>query len=83
MSEATAPSLSERVRNLPADKVDLLLKRLQERKGPQPGALVAGPALRSFVEACDHNFQLVSAGPGSLENLCFVAHPRLPLVDPD
>jgi NADPH:quinone reductase-like Zn-dependent oxidoreductase len=82
IKEETQPTAAERMRNLSPDKVDLLMRRLKAMKAPQPQAPQAGPSRRPFNEARDGNFQLVSSGPGALENLGFVAKPRPPL-EPD
>jgi NADPH:quinone reductase-like Zn-dependent oxidoreductase len=77
MNEVTESNLAERVRNLPADKLDLLLKRLKPKKDSREAAGNAESGLRPFVEARDHNFQLTLQKPGALDSLRFVAQPRL------
>jgi NADPH:quinone reductase-like Zn-dependent oxidoreductase len=83
MSEAADSGLAERVRNLPADKVDLLLRRLKPKKGPQEAGADAGPASRPFVETRDHNFRLLLENPGVLDSLRFIAAPRLSALEPN
>lgn len=79
MTEATLPTLAERMRSLPPEKVDLLMRHLKTKKTYQPQAPDTGPAFRLFDEGRDKNFQLESSGPGALENLHFMAQPRAPL----
>jgi NADPH:quinone reductase-like Zn-dependent oxidoreductase len=76
MNELAETNLAERVRNLPADKLDLLLRRLKPKKNSDQPSGNAGSALRPFVEARDQNFQLTLQSPGALESLRFVAQPR-------
>jgi NADPH:quinone reductase-like Zn-dependent oxidoreductase len=72
--------LSDRIKNLPPEKLDLLLKQLKPGAKLHGGAAApARPGKHYFREAEDHNFYLNAETPGVLESLRFSARERLPL----
>ncbi len=77
--------VAERIRNLPPEKVDLLLKQLRPGVRFKQAATAAAPAKSNnqlFREERDGNFYLDVDRPGSLDSLGFKTRPRLPL-NPD
>ena len=76
-------NLTERVKSLPAEKLDLLLRRLKPENRSQQPVRPADAARRLFVEARDHNFQLTIEHPGALDSLRFVAERRAALKRDD
>jgi NADPH:quinone reductase-like Zn-dependent oxidoreductase len=81
MDHVTEGNLAERLKNLPADKVDLLLRRLKPGRRSQETGREGNSALRPFVESRDQNFELIVENPGTFDSLKFVAQPRLPPED--
>jgi NADPH:quinone reductase-like Zn-dependent oxidoreductase len=78
--------VAERIRNLPPDKVDQLLKQLRPGMKLKQAATAANQPARAsnrlFRPEKDENFYLDIDRPGTLDSLTFKARPRLPL-NPD
>jgi NADPH:quinone reductase-like Zn-dependent oxidoreductase len=68
--------LSERIKKLPPEKLDLLLKQLKPGAKLKQPAAPAKPSKRPFREDRDQNFYLTVAQPGVLDSLQFVTRPR-------
>ena len=72
--------LSERIKKLPPDKLDQLLRQLKPGARLKQPAAPRKPSKRLFREAHDQNFYLDVEHPGVLESLRFVTRPREPLA---
>src|SRR6185295_9797652 len=68
--------LSERIKKLPPEKLDQLLKQLKPGAKLKQAAAPAKPTKRLFNEARDQNFYLTVKQPGVLDSLEFVTRPR-------
>ncbi|MFL6253427.1 MAG: zinc-binding dehydrogenase [Pyrinomonadaceae bacterium] len=71
-------NLSEKIKNLPPEKLDALLRQLRPKSAPTAAAAEA-PATasrRPFRPAEDQNFSLVVKRPGLLESLAFRTRSR-------
>ena len=68
--------LSERIKKLPPEKIDQLLKQLKPGAKLKQQAAAPKPTKRPFREDRDQNFYLTVAQPGVLDSLQFVTRPR-------
>src|ERR1700721_1933630 len=75
-------TLSDRIKKLPPEKLDQLLKQFKPGAKLKSPVAPPKPSKRLFREAQDENFYLTVETPGVLDSLRYTTRPREPL-NPD